>query len=49
MFLLLAALATLNGRVEEPEGQRRRKRRRRRRAGETPHAEAAPERETLAA
>ncbi len=34
MFLLLAALATLNGRVEEPETQGRRKRRRRRRTRE---------------
>ena len=34
MFLLLAALATLNGRVEEPETQGRRKRRRRRRTHE---------------
>lgn len=50
MFLVLAALATLNGRVEEPEVQRRRKRRRRRRAGEQPHTDAeVPERETLAA
>jgi O-antigen ligase len=32
MFLLLAALATVNGRVEEPDVQRRRKRRRRRRS-----------------
>jgi O-antigen ligase len=52
LFLVLAALATLNGRVEEPEVQRRR-RRRRRRAGETPHAAAAaaeaPEGESLAA
>jgi O-antigen ligase len=51
LFLVLAALATLDGRVEEPEAQRRRKRRRRRRAGETPHAAdaEAPERESLAA
>jgi O-antigen ligase len=49
MFLVLAALATLNGRVEEPEVQRRRRKRRRRRPGETPHAEQVPERESLAA
>jgi O-antigen ligase len=50
LFLVLAALATLNGRVEEPEAQRRRRRRRRRRAGETPHAEAeAAEGESIAA
>jgi O-antigen ligase len=50
MFLVLAALATLNGRVEEPEIQRRRRKRRRRRPGETPHAaDEVPERETLAA
>ena len=36
MFLLLAALATVNGRVEEPETQSRRKRRRRRRTHEDP-------------
>ena len=42
MFLLLAALATLNGRVEEPETQGRRKRRRRRRSheGSFAHEEA---------
>jgi O-antigen ligase len=34
MFLLLAALATINGRVEEPETQGRRRRRRRRRTHE---------------
>jgi hypothetical protein len=34
MFLLLAALATLNGRVEEPETHGRRRRRRRRRTHE---------------
>ncbi|MFL6282805.1 MAG: O-antigen ligase family protein [Pyrinomonadaceae bacterium] len=34
MFLLLAALATLNGRVEEPETHGRRRRRRRRRTQE---------------
>jgi O-antigen ligase len=39
MFLLLAALATLNGRVEEPETQGRRKRRRRRRTHEDPTAQ----------
>jgi O-antigen ligase len=48
LFLLLAALATLNGRVEEVEVKRRRKRRRRR-PGETPHVAEAPGRETLAA
>jgi O-antigen ligase len=40
LFLLLAALATLNGRVEEPEQRRRRRRRRR---------TEQPERERLAA
>ena len=34
MFLLLAALATVNGRVEEPETPSRRRRRRRRRTNE---------------
>jgi hypothetical protein len=53
LFLLLAALATVNGRVEEPDagGGRRRRRRRRRREGggsdshdvETQDAEAGPE------
>ena len=39
MFLLLAALATVNGRVEEPDTQGRRRRRRRRHAheGSEPH------------
>ena len=41
LFLLLAALATINGRVEEPE-QRRQRRRRRRRS-------ESPEREQIAA
>ncbi|HEV7890997.1 MAG TPA: O-antigen ligase family protein [Pyrinomonadaceae bacterium] len=46
MFLLLAALATLNGRVEEPETQgRRRRRRRRTREGYEPHEEARVMRE----
>lgn len=47
MFLLLAALATLNGRVEEPETHGRRRRRRRRRTHEDtePHEEARVMRE----
>jgi O-antigen ligase len=47
MFLLLAALATLNGRVEEPETHGRRRRRRRRRAheGSFPDEEARGARE----
>jgi O-antigen ligase len=49
MFLLLAALATLNGRVEEPETQGRRRRRRRRREGSEPHEEARVTREGGAA
>jgi O-antigen ligase len=48
LFLLLAALATLNGRVEEPEPTRRRRRRRRREEHGMTHAEqegAQPEHE----
>jgi O-antigen ligase len=48
LFLLLAALATMNGRVEEPEVKRRRKRRRRHRSGE-PHAAEESAAEQLAA
>lgn len=52
LFLVLAALATLNGRVEEPDTQQRRRRRRRRRAGtpSDPHAfEGARGKEALTA
>ncbi len=51
LFLLLAALATVNGRVEEPEVKRRKRRRRRRQstgADEAPEAEGR-ETEQLAA
>jgi O-antigen ligase len=44
MFLTLAALATLNGRVEEPETQHRRRRRRRRlHSSSAVESDAAPE------
>jgi O-antigen ligase len=45
MFLLLAALATINGRVEEPETQHRRRRRRRRRHSSSDEGEAARDEE----
>jgi O-antigen ligase len=42
MFLVLAALATVNGRVEEPDRQRRRRRRRHRQQGADTYETDAP-------
>jgi hypothetical protein len=42
LFLVLCALATVNGRVEEPDKPRRRRRRRHRRQGADTYEQDAP-------